>query len=79
MTPTILRYKNCKFFFFSHEEKRAHVHVRSPHGEAKFWLEPVIALADYVGFSAKELTALERVVKKHGEEIRAAWKEYFNC
>lgn len=29
-----------RFFFFSLEESRMYVHVRSPAGEAKYWLEP---------------------------------------
>lgn len=77
MSPTIFRYKNFKFFFFSNEEKRLHIHIASPDGEAKFWLEPVIALADYVGFSKKQLTELERVVREHDKEIKSAWKKYF--
>lgn len=31
--------------FFSREESRMHVHVSHPDGEAKFWLEPSVALA----------------------------------
>ena len=45
MSPTIFRYKNYRFFFFSREEERKHVHVYSPKGEAKFWIEPSVALA----------------------------------
>lgn len=31
--------------FFSLEESRMHVHVATADGEAKFWLEPEVALA----------------------------------
>ena len=31
--------------FFSREERRIHVHVHSANGEAKFWLEPDIEMA----------------------------------
>jgi hypothetical protein len=41
MSPTILREKGYRFFFFSREESRIHVHITCPEGEAKFWLEPV--------------------------------------
>ena len=40
--PTILRIKDYRFFFFSREELRKHVHIQSQKGEAKFWLEPQI-------------------------------------
>jgi hypothetical protein len=45
VSPTVFRYRNYRFYFFSREEPRMHVHVLSPDGEAKFWLEPVIELA----------------------------------
>jgi Domain of unknown function (DUF4160) len=45
MIPTVLRYKGYRFFFFSREEDRGHVHVHCADGEAKFWLEPEIELA----------------------------------
>jgi hypothetical protein len=40
MSPTIFREGGYRFFFFSLEEARMHIHVRSGGGEAKFWLEP---------------------------------------
>jgi len=55
MSPTIQREGNRRYFFFSREEPRIHVHVSSPEGEAKFWLEPTVALADYAGFNRKDL------------------------
>ncbi len=55
MTPTVLRKKGYRFFFFSREEPRMHVHVVSNKGEAKLWLEPELELAMNYGFSRKEL------------------------
>ena len=52
MNPTILRSGQLRLFFFSREESRMHVHVQSPDGEAKFWLEPTIALAHNHGLKA---------------------------
>ena len=45
MSPTIFRVGRLRFYFFSREETRMHVHVQHPTGEAKFWLEPEIELA----------------------------------
>ena len=28
-----------------------HIHVAHPHGEAKFWLQPDITLANHIGLS----------------------------
>jgi hypothetical protein len=77
MAPTVFRYKNYKFFFFSNEEPRMHIHILSPDGEAKFWIEPMVALANYRGFSAKQLNQLEKVVKDHVSEIIKAWQHHF--
>ncbi|HUE89763.1 MAG TPA: DUF4160 domain-containing protein, partial [Vicinamibacterales bacterium] len=39
VSPTVLRVKGFRFYFFSREEPRAHVHVQHAEGEAKFWIE----------------------------------------
>lgn len=51
MSPTIFREAGFRFFFFSREESRLHVHVSHSDGEAKFWLEPQIELANSIGLS----------------------------
>jgi ribosomal protein L16/L10AE len=63
--------------FFSREESRMHVHVSHPDGEAKFWLEPSVALARHTGLSQKELAAAEEVVLRHLQEIIDAWNRHF--
>lgn len=45
MSPTVFREGPYRFYFFSREETRMHVHVQGPDGEAKFWLEPSVELA----------------------------------
>ena len=79
MSPTVFKFKNYRFFFFSREETRMHVHITSPDGEAKFWLEPVIALADYSGYSDRQLKELAKVVNEHAKEIKNHWKKHFCC
>ncbi len=54
-----------------------HVHISSPDGEAKFWLEPMVALADYSGYSERQLKELSKLVEKHAKEIEKAWKKHF--
>jgi hypothetical protein len=41
-----------------------HVHVTGTKGEAKFWIEPIIALARSHGLSPQELIRLQKVVEK---------------
>ena len=77
MSPTVLRYKNYRFFFFSREETRKHIHVISPEGEAKFWLEPIVGLAESSGFNTKQLKELQGVVERRRDEIARAWEKHF--
>lgn len=77
MSPTIHRDGNRRFFFFSREEPRMHVHIASPDGEAKFWLEPTVELANGVGFGAKQLKDLQKIVEGHADEFKCRWEEYF--
>lgn len=53
------------------------VHVISPDGEAKFWLEPEIALAVARGLKEVELLELKRVVEERHDEIRKHWNKHF--
>lgn len=55
MSPTILKEKGYRFFFFSREENRMHIHVIRSSGEAKFWLEPEIELARNINMSRAQL------------------------
>ncbi len=55
-----------------------HVHVISPDGEAKFWLEPQIELAVNKGISPTELNELKRIVEERQNEIRESWNKHFN-
>ena len=66
-----------RFFFFSREEARPHVHVQSPDGEAKFWLEPDVALAQNCGLKSQALIEAMRLVRDHERGIRAAWFTHF--
>ncbi len=78
MTPTVLRKNSYRFFFFSREETRMHIHVSSELGEAKFWLEPELELAHNHRFSRQELKSIEKILEEfHGEFIRA-WRNYFD-
>jgi hypothetical protein len=40
--PTVLRIGSFRFHFYSDEgNEPPHIHVASPNGECKFWLEPI--------------------------------------
>ena len=54
-----------------------HVHVISPDGEAKFWLEPEIELVVNRGFKSVEISELQRIVEERQNEIRDHWRRHF--
>ncbi|PPK73676.1 uncharacterized protein DUF4160 [Methylobacter tundripaludum] len=54
-----------------------HVHVDHADGEAKFWLEPAIELAQNFGLSAQELREVNNLVNLHEQEIKDAWHRHF--
>jgi hypothetical protein len=66
-----------EFNFWSNEGgEPSHVHVRRDRMNAKFWLGPV-RLARNRGFAAHELRKIEKLVRNHEDEIKAAWDEHF--
>jgi hypothetical protein len=78
MSPTLFRERGYRFFFFSREESRIHVHVNHANGEAKFWLEPEVALAQNYGLSQNALNEVEAMVRLHEKEIRDGWQHHFS-
>ena len=78
MSPTIYREGSYRFYFNSNEEPRMHVHVQNQNGRAKFWLEPIIALADYRGFKHQELKEIEKIVISHQKEFQDDWKNHLS-
>ena len=79
MSPTIFREGEYRFYFFSREEPRCHVHVHSADGEAKFWLEPQIELAQNYGLDQRQLRAAQKLIEVHRNLIRDAWRKHFGC
>ena len=54
-----------------------HVHVFCANGQAKFWLEPEIELAENYGLRSGELTTAQGLIEEHSDEIRRRWQEHF--
>lgn len=78
--PVVFRHKAYRFFFYSNEgnpREAMHVHVRSGDGEAKFWLAPIVYLADSDGYDARTLRELRDVVVDNKTLIERIWNEHF--
>jgi len=75
--PTILREGPYRIYFYSHEPNEpTHVHVDRDNLSAKFWIGPV-ALARNLGFSAKEMRKIARILTKNEDGLLEAWYERF--
>lgn len=75
--PTIARIGPYRIYYVSHDRgEPPHVHVDRDDSTAKFWLEPV-TLAYNIGFRAKELRDVRRLVNEHAAEFLEAWNDNF--
>lgn len=64
-------------YFHSHEPNEPpHVHIDRDRSSAKFWLNPV-GLARNLGFGARELLVLERLVEENQVMFLEKWNGYF--
>ena len=78
MSPTVFRKSGFRFYFFSREERRMHVHVHGERGEAKYWMEPQIELAQNYALPDTDLNLIRKLIEEHENDIRIAWKRHFN-
>ncbi len=54
-----------------------HVHVSCADGEAKFWLEPIVALAENCGLKPAQLKETHKLIEERKSEIIKDWKKHF--
>lgn len=70
MSPKFKEINGFVFKIYSNEELRMHIHVVTAENEAKYWLEPDIELAENFGFSSKELSFIEKILKENGDDFK---------
>ena len=74
--PTVLRSGPYRFYFYSHEPNEPpHIHVDRDESSCKIWLLPV-AMSSNLGFRARELREIERLVQLNGDTLLKAWREF---
>jgi hypothetical protein len=77
VSPTVLRVKGFRFYFFSREEPSATRAYAACRGEAKFWIDPAVELHANYGLKAKRLAEAQKLLEEHVDEIRSAWEKHF--
>ena len=70
MRPKFKEINGFVFKIYSNEESRIHIHIVKAENEAKYWLEPDIELAENFGFSSKELSFIEKILKENGDDFK---------
>ena len=77
VAPTVHRERGYRLFFFSREESRKHVHVAASGGEAKYWLEPEVALAHNFRLSPanREVEAIVRSTRMNSRQLGISTSE----
>jgi Domain of unknown function (DUF4160) len=77
--PEVVRIRGYRFFFFSREgAEPRHIHVQQAERYAKFWLEPLVELAESRDFRSSELRELHSLIEEHRDEFILAWNEHFS-
>jgi hypothetical protein len=71
-----MRIGKYRFFFNSNEENRMHVHIQTPEGVAKFWLEPIVGYADSYNLTQRTLRELAALVEENADDFKKAWKKH---
>jgi len=75
--PTVAREGPFRFYFYSGDlGEPPHIHVDAAEHSAKFWLSPV-SLHYNIGFSARELRTIERILIQRKDDFLGAWHAYF--
>jgi len=74
--PTILRIGNLRFHFYSDEgNEPPHIHISTPDGECKFWLEPII-LANNINVKPHQIRDIEKLVFENINLIKSKYNEF---
>jgi len=74
--PTVLRIGSFRFHFYSDEgNEPPHIHVDTPEGECKFWLEPIV-LARNKGVSASKLRDIEKLIFEYKDFLKEKYHEF---
>jgi hypothetical protein len=77
VSPTVFREGGFRFYFFTLEESRMHIHVHGEGGEAKFWIDHRIELARNYGLTENNLGRVRKLIEEHEDGIRSAWRQHF--
>jgi hypothetical protein len=74
--PTVLKIGPFRFHFYSDERNEPpHIHVETPEGECKFWLNP-ICLGRNKGVPPHVIRDIEKLVFEHCVILKEKYNEF---
>ncbi len=74
--PTVMILHGFRFFFYSREEERMHIHVETENRELKVWLD-TFQLAYNHGFADHQVARIIKMVVKNEKTLKKAWLAHF--
>jgi hypothetical protein len=74
--PTFFYKNGFRFFIYSNEEDRAHVHIEKGAGNAKYWLRPRIECEYSYEFSRNEIRFIEETINEEYNSLIKKWNDY---
>lgn len=74
--PTVMLVEGFRFFFYSNEESRMHVHIEYQGKLAKIWLDN-FEVAENFGFKDHQLFYVQKIARKYEKRIEKAWIKHF--
>ena len=78
--PKVFEIEGYRGFFFSNERiplEPVHIHIKKGEGVAKFWVTPIISLAESRKMKVSELARAQEIVTERRQEILDSWTRYF--
>ena len=77
--PTVLRIGQFRFHFYSDERNEPpHIHIATPDGECKFWLDPV-KLARNRNLAPVTVREIEKLVFQYQQFLWGKYNEFHNA
>jgi hypothetical protein len=74
--PTVFIIHGVRFYFYSREETRSHIHVAFQDREAKIWLDTFDVAYNH-GFKLRELRRILLIVREYEKTLKKAWDTHF--
>jgi hypothetical protein len=74
--PTVMIVYGFRFFFYSREEERMHIHVEFQGSVAKVWLD-TFEIGENYGLKQYQLNEIQKITRKYEKVFKKAWISHF--